>query len=159
MTDPFAAFYPGSKRKRHDVSTTTSSKEVADWELMASKKTYPVAGRRIHLYRISALATALGKSEITIRSWISNRYLPNAPIRLPAANATDDKKRGAHRMFTREMIKSAVDSFDKRGLLGVPRVEWNMHPDLPKEILADWQRITKEAFTPAPTTTDHLRRA
>lgn len=159
MTDPFAAFYPGSKRKRHDVSTTTSTKVVADWELMASKKTYPLAGRRVHLYRISALATALGKSEITIRSWIRVGYLPNAPIRLPAADATDVKKRGAHRMFTREMIQATVTAFDKRGLLGVPRVEWSLHPDLPKEILAAWQRITKEAFTPAPTTTDHLRRA
>jgi hypothetical protein len=158
VSDPFAEiFYPGSKRKRKDVSTTTSTKVLADWELMASKKTYPLAGRRVHLYRISALATALSKSEITIRSWIRAGYLPNAPIRLPAADATDDKKRGSHRMFTREMIQSAVDLFDKHGLLGVPRVEWSLHKDLPEEILAAWRTITKEAFTPSPTT--DLRRA
>lgn len=153
MTDPFAAFYPGSKRKRHDVSTTTSTKTVADWELLATKKDYLMGGRRVHLYRVRALAVALGKSDITVRQWMRQGLLPNT-FRRPAADAEDVLKRGAHRMFTHEMIQSVVDSFARRDLLDSPRVEWSRYPDLPAEILASWQRISKEAFSP---TTDPER--
>lgn len=146
--DPFAMFYPGSKRSRRDALPTQPARTMADWELKASRKTYLIGGRQVHLYRISALALALGKSEITIRQWMRDGYLPNT-FRLSAADARDDLKRGAHRMFTHEMIQAAVDAFAKRGLLGAPRVEWSTHPELPVEILAAWQRISREAFTPA----------
>lgn len=146
--DPFAMFYPGSKRSRRDALPKNPVRTMADWELKASKKTYTIGGRKVHLYRISALALALNKTERTIRQWMHDGYLPNT-FRLSAADANDDLRRGAHRMFTHEMIQAAVAAFAKRGLLGVPRVEWSMHPELPAEILAEWQRITREAFTPA----------
>lgn len=150
MTDLFEdIFYPGSKRKRQ-APVSTSVAHQAAWETMVSKKAYVIAGRRLHLYQISALSSALDKSPITIRHWMREGYLPSdSPIRLNAADDTDVLKRGAHRLFTREMIQAVVDAFSSRGLLGSPRVEWSMHPDLPKEILAAWRRLAKEAFTPA----------
>jgi hypothetical protein len=149
VSDAFdAIFYPGSKRKRRGTPEPTAP--VADWELMESKKSYVIGGRSVHLYRISALAEAVSKSEITIRSWMRTGYLPSdSPIRLTAADSDDGLKRGAHRLFTKEMIQATVDAFDKRGLLGAPRIEWSLHPELPKEILAAWRRLAKEAFTPA----------
>lgn len=150
MADVFEdIFYPGSKRKRNAPAPSSVSLQ-APWESKASKKAYTIGGRQVHLYRISALAEALGKSEITIRHWMRAGYFPSdSPIRLSAADPDDDKRRGAHRMFTHEMIKAVVDAFAAHDLLGSARVEWSMHPDLPKEILAAWRRIAKEAFTPA----------
>jgi len=39
------------------------------------------------------------------------------------------------------MVESAIQSFQSRGLLEAPRIDWNRHPDLSLELYENWTMI------------------
>ena len=45
-------------------------------------------------------------------------------------------------MYTRELIESAIEEFNRRGLLGSARVEWNQHDELTEALVKRWKDIT-----------------
>jgi hypothetical protein len=44
-------------------------------------------------------------------------------------------------VYTRALIESAIEEFNRRGLLGSARVEWNQHEDLTDALVKRWKEI------------------
>lgn len=135
-------YYPGSKRKRRQAqerSTSRKPEQQESWEARPVKKV--VNGKELEFYTIGALARALNKSEVSVRLWIRKGYLPTEPYRLPSTRMPDGKVVAGRRLYLKEMIESARDSFERRGLLESRRIEWREHPDLAQEILDSWSQI------------------
>jgi hypothetical protein len=92
------------------------------------------------LFTISALAEALEKKIVTIRLWEKKGYIPGAPYRL-RSKELNGKKVNGNRVYTRELILIAMEEFNRRGLLGTARVEWNNHEDLTEAIVRRWREL------------------
>ena len=134
-------YYPGSKHKieREPVSNVEF---IADpWREDYTIKT--VKGVEMKMFPIGALANALGTSVPSLRNWTRKGYIPLAPYRLPANMIVAGEKVAGRRLYTEPMIEAAVEAFEKRGLLGKPRIEWKKHPDLAIEIQEAWTHIYK----------------
>ena len=72
-------YYPGSKKKRKAVVKKEPEVVVSpNWDSRPTKRTLP-NGTDVDMFTIGALAAALGRPIITIRSWIKEGYLPSAP--------------------------------------------------------------------------------
>jgi hypothetical protein len=44
-------------------------------------------------------------------------------------------------MYSRAIIEETVKCFQSRGLLEVPRIDWNKYPDLSIELMETWKQI------------------
>lgn len=133
------AYYPGSRRKRREVTTTP----VADDESWDAKPLVKfMNGREVEFYLLGSMAKALGKSTITLRLWERKSYIPRSPYRLPSHINKQGKEIPGKRVFTRELIQIAVEEFAKRDLLGAARVEWKHHSDLTIALYERWSAIT-----------------
>lgn len=136
-------FYPGSKRKRRGPKPVKASPAPTplsdDWAMKPVVKA--IKGKNVEFFTIGSLARALNKSEVSVRLWIRKGYLPTEPYRLPATKMPDGRSVAGRRLYTREMIESARDSFSRRGLLDTPRIEWRDYPDLAQEIRDSWNAI------------------
>ena len=133
-------FYPGSKKKRRSVELP--KKEVAqkeDWETQGVLKKLP-NGNTIELFSAGAICLALGRPLVTLRLWERRGYIPKAPYRLKSMIVNGVKKPG-WRMYSRDMIESTIKSFQSRGLLEAPRIDWNRHHDLSIELMETWTKI------------------
>lgn len=93
------------------------------------------------MYTIGALARALNKSEKSVRLWTTRGYIPNAPYRMKSVTGRDGVERKGRRLYSKEMIEAAVESFARRGLLDAPRVEWSRHTDIGAELSESWNQI------------------
>lgn len=136
-------YYPGSRQKRRALTvrngkTTSEPRTGGEWDSRPVIKT--LNGREVQMFTIGALAKAIGKAEGTIRNYQAKGYLPVTPYRLPS-RVVNGETRAGRRLFTRSMIEAAIESFENRGLVGTPRVEWRDHPDLPGEIAESWKSI------------------
>ena len=132
---------PGSKRKRKSLESDFVAKpreELGSWDSNPIRKT--IGGQEVEVFTIGALAAALGKEIVTIRLWERKGYIPRAPYRLRAKVLNGGKTNG-NRVYTRPLIESAVDEFQKRGLLGTARVEWSKHSDLTVAVMQRWAQI------------------
>lgn len=149
MTDDFIEnsfadldeYYPGSKRKRKPL--VQKEPEVTpdlNWDAKPFKKTLP-NGKDIEMFTIGALASAVGRPVITIRTWIKEGYIPPSPYRLPNTVDKHGGSRAGRRMWSRAMIESLVDLFGKAGLLTVKRIDWSAHRKLSIEISEAWTQI------------------
>lgn len=132
-------FYPGSKRKIEREKPTNVEFIADPWRENFTIKI--IGGVETPMYPIGALANALGVSVQSIRSWTSKGYIPLAPYRLPSTMVIAGEKAPGRRLYTEPMIEAAVEAFEKRGLLGAPRIEWKNHTDLSIEIQEAWTRI------------------
>lgn len=138
-------FYPGSKKKRRPKSGETKkvNNEKEFWEEKPQIKKLP-NGKIVELYSVGALSVALGRPLVTLRLWERKGYIPRAPYRLKSV-VVGEKKRPGNRMYSRAIIESTIKSFQSRGLLEAPRIDWNRFPDLSIELLENWTAIhTKE---------------
>lgn len=137
-------YYPGSKRKRKSMSFPEPVKKADkdSWESQGKVKNLP-NGKSVELFSAGSLCLALNRPLVTIRLWERKGYIPRAPYRLKA-RIVDGKKEPGWRMYSRSMIESAVESFQSRGLIDSPRIEWNRHSDLSVELLENWTKIHKE---------------
>ena len=130
-------YYPGSKRKRRDAPAVENSFPTP-WTATSIKKLYN--GVETDFYTVNALATALGKSVVTLRLWERKGYIPKAPFRLPAYKK-DGSEVSGKRVYTRSLIEISVEEFAKRDLLGSERVEWKYHEDLTIALYEQWNAI------------------
>lgn len=138
-------YYPGSKKKRRNPSikdTAVSRKTSEEDSLKPVLKTLP-NGRTLELYSSGALASALNRPLVTLRLWERKGYIPRAPYRLRSI-VVDGVKKPGWRMYSKDMLDSAVESFRSRDLLDSPRIEWNQHRDLSVELLENWTKIHSE---------------
>jgi hypothetical protein len=134
-------YYPGSKRKRKPL--VVKEPEVTPdptWDAKPFKKTLP-NGKDIEMFTIGALASAVGRPVITIRTWIKEGYIPPSPYRLSDTVDKNGKSLPGRRMWSRAMVESFVELLGKAGLLDVKRIEWPQHRKLSNEIAEAWNNI------------------
>ena len=145
-------FYPGSKRKRKTPAAKVNKVEKQqaqdDWSGKPIKRM--VNGKELDFYTVGALASALNKSEVSVRLWIRKGYIPTEPYRLPAITMPDGRVVPGKRLYLKEMIEAIRESFGRRGLLESRRIEWRDHPDLSNEILLSWSQIKAQLANKTP---------
>jgi len=135
-------FYPGSKKKRRPLEPGMAKPKPAilgSWDANPQVKTLP-NGKTVELYSVGSLCQALGRPVVTVRLWERKGYIPRAPYRLKSM-IVDGVKKPGWRMYSKAMIEVTIKSFQDRGLIGSPRVDWNRHPDLSIELAESWKRI------------------
>ena len=128
-------YYPGSKRKRRPAPEPSGDEDR--WDAHPIVKTRK-SGEKTEFFLPGALAKALGRSSVTIRTWERAGYIPSAPFRLPGYTDARGKKHPGKRVYTRELINIAVEEFAARDLLGAKRVEWKLHDDLTIALIERW---------------------
>lgn len=127
-------YYPGSKQKRRPAPEPTDGE--AGWDATPIIKVHN--GIETEFFLPGALAKALGKSTVTIRTWERRGYIPRAPYRLPGYTDARGNKKPGKRVYTRPLIDIAVEEFAARNLLGAARVEWKLHDDLTIALVERW---------------------
>ena len=134
-------YYPGSKRKRKEkvVKPPEITLDSA-WDAKPIKKALP-NGKEVELFSIGALAGALGRPIITVRTWIKEGYLPASPYRLPAKKNSKGDDHLGRRLYSRAMVEAVIRLFDSAGLLNIKRIEWSAHRQLSNEIAEAWNNI------------------
>lgn len=138
-------FIPGSRHKRVTNPSIAAKKvESNGWDANPIMKT--LGGKETEVFTIGALAVALDKQIVTVRLWERKGYIPLAPYRL-RAKTLNGKKTGGNRVYTRALIESAVEEFDRRGLVGRSRIEWGQHEDLTETLVRRWKEITQQETT------------
>jgi hypothetical protein len=122
-------YYPGSKRKRKLVKEEKPKVIVEKtWDARPFVKTLP-SGIDVEMFTLGALAQALGRPIVTVRTWGMLGYLPNAPYRLPdVVDKNGDTRRG-------------------RKLLGLDRIEWSEYQQVPQELAEMWEHIKMQETT------------
>lgn len=139
-------YYPGSKRKRREPNPNVPVRKIlSSWDAEPQLKTLP-NGKSIELFSAGALALALNRPLVTLRLWERKGYIPRAPYRLKSM-IVDGVKKPGWRMYSRAIIETTIESFQSRGLLGAPRVDWNRHPDLSIELMEKWVKIHTQETT------------
>jgi hypothetical protein len=93
------------------------------------------------MFTIGALAEALGRPVITIRTWIKEGYLPASPYRLPSKKNIRGEDQMGRRLYTRSMIEIVIELFGKAGLIYIKRIEWAENKQLTNEIAEAWDKI------------------
>lgn len=142
---------PGSKQARKPDTTVAQKQrkkafgESNGWDANPVVKFFK--GEETELFTIGALAQALDKEIVTIRLWEKKGYLPASPFRLRKKSLNGQKVSG-NRVYTRELIEIVLEEFEKRGLLGVRRIEWNEHKDLPNTIAVRWKESVNKTREP-----------
>ena len=135
-------YVPGSKKKRRDLDPKVSRRKSGEsngWDANPVIKT--LGGVETEVFTIGALALALEKTIVTIRLWERKGYIPRAPYRLRSKTLKGEKT-GGNRVYTRALIESSIEEFNRRGLLGSARVEWSQHEDLTEALVKRWKDIT-----------------
>ena len=135
-------YIPGSKKKRRDLDPKVSRRKSGEsngWDANPVVKT--LGGVESEVFTIGALALALEKTIVTIRLWERKGYIPRAPYRLRSKTLKGEKT-GGNRVYTRALIESSIEEFNRRGLLGSARVEWSQHEDLTEALVKRWKDIT-----------------
>jgi hypothetical protein len=134
-------YYPGSKRKRKkSVPKKSDIVPGTSWDSKPYVKTLP-NGTDIEMFTIGALAGALGRPVITIRTWINDGNLPASPYRLPSKKNIRGEEQQGRRLYSRAMVEKLIELFDKAGLLYTSRIEWSLHRQLSNEIAEAWSEI------------------
>lgn len=139
-------YYPGSKRKRRTPIEPKVKVEL-EWDAKPFSKTLP-NGKKVDMYTIGALASALGRPIITLRSWMKEGYLPTPPYRLPSKVDKNGEERQGRRLYTKPMIEATVELFKQNGLLYTKRVEWSTNRHLAHEIAEAWDKIRANETEP-----------
>jgi hypothetical protein len=135
-------FYPGSKRKRR-ITEVPKVKEEVSWDANPQIKPLP-NGKDIELFTVGALAQALNRPFITIRTWNQKGYLPTSPYRLPTKPNKNGEEHKGRRLYSRAMIEATVALFAQFGVLHVSRIDWSTHRQLTKELVDVWDKIQAE---------------
>jgi hypothetical protein len=141
-------YYPGSKRKRRKPDPNVKPRKVSTpnaWNVDPQVKALP-NGKVIELFSAGAMAIALGRPLVTLRLWERKGYIPRAPYRLKSMIVKGVKKPG-WRMYSKAIVEATIESFQSRGLLEAPRVDWNRHHDLSIELMEKWTKIHTQETT------------
>jgi hypothetical protein len=138
-------FYPGSKRKRREVKQVEVKQKVSEeaWDARPYIKPLP-NGKKIEMFTVGALAIALNRPFITIRTWNKKGYLPTPAYRLPTKPDKNGKEHKGRRLYSRAMIEATVQLFSKFGVLESPRIDWSTNQQLVIELAEAWSKILAE---------------
>lgn len=134
-------YYPGSKRKRRETTPKNKRaiKDGSDWTTTAVFRKLP-SGELHEFYQVGALAQALGRPLVTIRYWIKEGYLPQAPYRLADKETKNGEKMRGRRLYSRAQIEKAVELFGKAGVMDKTRIQWP-NQQLTNAIAEAWESI------------------
>jgi hypothetical protein len=134
-------YYPGSKRKRREEKPKTKRKpkDESDWTTTAVFRKLP-SGELHEFYQVGALAQALGRPLVTIRYWIKEGYIPQAPYRLSDKETKNGETQRGRRLYSRSQIEKAVELFGKAGLLDKTRIQWP-NQQLTNALAEAWESI------------------
>jgi hypothetical protein len=141
-------YYPGSKRKRRAPDPKAKPRKVSTpeaWDSEPQVKTLP-NGKVLELFSAGSLGLALNRPLVTLRLWERKGYIPRAPYRLKSMIVNGVKKPG-WRMYSKAIVEATIESFQSRGLLEAPRIDWNRHPDLSIELMEKWTKIHSQETT------------
>ncbi len=141
-------YYPGSKRKRRAPDPKAKPRKVSTpeaWDSEPQVKTLP-NGKVLELFSAGSLGLALNRPLVTLRLWERKGYIPRAPYRLKSIIVNGVKKPG-WRMYSKAIVEATIESFQSRGLLEAPRVDWNRHHDLSIELMEKWTKIHTQETT------------
>jgi hypothetical protein len=135
---------PGSKQPRRESTPGADKRRAKAYGESNGWDENPILkvlqGVETEVFTIGALAHALEKKIVTIRLWEKKGYIPIAPYRLRSKVLNGQKVNG-NRVYTRVLIEIAIEEFERRGLLGSARVEWNLHNDLTNAIVRRWKEV------------------
>ena len=135
-------YYPGSKKKRRPLNPQAKKpkiKEEGSWDSNPQVKTLPNKNV-VELFSAGDFSRALGRPLVTVRLWERKGYIPRAPYRLKSP-VVDGVKKPGWRMYSRAMIEATLEAFEARGLMEVPRIDWNRHTSLSIELMETWKKI------------------
>jgi len=137
-------YYPGSKRKRKIVKEEKPKVVVEKtWDARPYVKTLP-NGQDVEMFTLGALAQALGRPIVTVRTWGMLGYLPTPPYRLADVVDKNGDTRKGRKLYSRAMVEAAVELFTQHGLLELDRIEWSDHLQVPQELATMWEEIKKQ---------------
>lgn len=137
-------FFPGSKQRRREspaqrqervTEERRAAKEAESWDA------HPVLRHfrgqdDMEFFHIGALAKALGKEPVTIRTWIRKGWLPKAKYSTPGVEGTFNN--AGRRLWTRAQIEGILRIAQEEELLN----DW--HPDVDgsrftERVRAEWR--------------------
>lgn len=115
-------YYPGSKRKRRESQEMKHERLVEERRVAREDEPWDahpvevwIKGVRYEMFRIGALAKALGRDSVTIRAWQRKGWLPrNSYQTQPVVGSRGDAGR---RLFTRVQIEGIAKIAQEEGLL------------------------------------------
>jgi len=141
MFSDLDTYYPGSKKKRRETKEKNKriNKDGSDWTTTAVFRKLP-SGELHEFYQVGALAQALGRPLVTIRYWIKEGYIPQAPYRLADKETKNGETQRGRRLYSRAQIEKAVELFGKAGLLDKTRIQWP-NQQLTNAIAEAWDSI------------------
>jgi hypothetical protein len=119
MRDPLETFFGKSSLPKPsrpgNFSTHERREEDSKGDMLDAlpSRKYLVDGVPKSFYTVGALARALGRSPVTIRSWESKGWIPSAAFRAPAPRSQQipGKASMGHRLYSREQIEFLVHAF------------------------------------------------
>ena len=136
-------FYPGSKQKRREskemrhervVEERRQAKEEESWD--AHPIEVGVKGVKYEMFRVGALAKALGRDPVTIRAWMRKGWLPrNTYQTAPVVGSRGDAGR---RLWTRRQIEGIVQVAKEEGLLD-PKPPYVTETNFTRRVVAAWR--------------------
>lgn len=119
--DPEA--FPGKTPPKNRGKSTRASHE---WLDSLPSKEYLVGGAAKRFYTIGAVAQALGRKPVTIRSWEAKGWLPPASFRSPPPAGTQlpDKPVKGRRLYSEHQLVTLVEGAIQYGLSD-PEPDWD----------------------------------
>ena len=120
--------YPGKRPLRHTTAAHAVQPEIV-WDAKPLHKM--LHGQLTEFFSIGHLATALGRTPVTIRSWEDKGWLPLSRYRAPnpKGEQVPGKATKGKRLYTREQIEVVIAAANKHGVMT------NMGRD------ADWKKF------------------
>jgi hypothetical protein len=115
-------YYPGSKRKRREsqemrherlVEERRQAREDEPWDSHPLKVW--IKGVEYEMFRVGALAKALGRDSVTVRAWMRKGWLPRNSYQ--TAPVVGSRGNAARRLWTRAQIEGIVAIAQEEGLL------------------------------------------
>lgn len=138
-------YYPGSKRKRREAPE--ARQERVQEERRQAREDEPwdahpievwIGPTKYEMFRIGALAKALGRDSVTIRTWQRKGWLPrNSYQTRPVKGSRGDAGR---RLFTRAQIEGIVQIAKEEGLMeGRARPPKPIDTNFTTRVIAAWR--------------------
>lgn len=120
---------PPVNRTPDDAPRRPAEEGVDEWRNLAQALVY--RGRTRAFYTIGALSKALGRSEVTIRSWEAKGLMPKTPYRTPApSNPLPGTKPAGRRLWTVQQIEGILRICVEEGVIldgkTPPTREWGL---------------------------------
>ncbi len=109
--------YPGTTPPRNVVAPGNDSLDTspAAWLNRLPSHTFLVNGQPQTFYTVGAIALALGKTAVTIRSWEAKGWLPKAKFRTPPPRKEQipGKAIKGKRLYSKDQIMFIVEAYER----------------------------------------------